>query len=112
VRNRDALDAIIGAFIAGRDQAENLALFDAAGVTVGPVCSVADLLDHPYIRGREAIIEVADAEMGSMPMHNVIPRFSATPGPLRRPAPRVGEHNEEIRRELGLETPASAAAAS
>jgi crotonobetainyl-CoA:carnitine CoA-transferase CaiB-like acyl-CoA transferase len=112
VRNRDALDAIIAAFIAGRDQAENLALFDAAGVTVGPVCSVADLLDHPYIRGREAIIEVADAEMGSMPMHNVIPRFSATPGPLRRPAPRVGEHNEEIRRELGLETPASAAAAS
>jgi crotonobetainyl-CoA:carnitine CoA-transferase CaiB-like acyl-CoA transferase len=112
VCNRDALDAIIAAFIAGRDQAENLALFDAAGVTVGPVCSVADLLDHPYIRGREAIIEVADAEMGSMPMHNVIPRFSATPGPLRRPAPRVGEHNEEIRRELGLETPASAAAAS
>lgn len=102
VANRDALDAIIAAFIAMRTQAENLALFEAAGVTVGPVCSVADLLEHPYVLGREAIVEVEDRDLGSLPMHNIIPRFSATPGAFRRPAPDIGEHNEEIRRELGL----------
>lgn len=102
VANRDALDAIIGAFIETRTQAENLALFEAAGVTVGPVCSVADLLDHPYVLGREAIVEVEDRDLGSVPMHNIIPRFSVTPGAFRRPAPDIGEHDEEIRRELGF----------
>lgn len=104
VAHRNELDEIIGAFIAQRSQAENLALFGAAGVTVGPVCSVADLLDDPYVKGREAIVEVEDRDMGSVPMHNVIPRFSAMPEPFRRPAPRLGEHTEELRRELGLPT--------
>lgn len=105
VAHRDELDAIIAAFIAGRGQAENLALFEAAGVTVGPVCSVLDLLDHPFVEGREAIVEIPDRELGSVPMHNIIPRFSATPAPFRRPAPEIGEHTEELRRELGMATP-------
>jgi crotonobetainyl-CoA:carnitine CoA-transferase CaiB-like acyl-CoA transferase len=102
VKHRDEIDDIIGAFIAQRSQAENLALFEAAGVTVGPVCSVADLVDDPYVMGREAIVEVEDRDMGSVPMHNIIPRFSAMPNAFRRQAPSLGEHTEEIRRELGL----------
>ncbi|TSJ60147.1 CoA transferase [Starkeya sp. 3C] len=105
VAHRDELDTIIATFIAGRGQAENLALFEASGVTVGPVCSVMDLLDHPFVEGREAIVEIPDRELGSVPMHNIIPRFSATPAPFRRPAPDIGEHTEELRRELGMATP-------
>jgi crotonobetainyl-CoA:carnitine CoA-transferase CaiB-like acyl-CoA transferase len=100
VAHRNELDAIIGAFMGERTQAEALALFEAAGVTVGPVCSVADLLDHPYVTGREAIVEMEDAQLGRLPMHNVIPRLSATPGALRRPAPALGEHTAEILAEL------------
>jgi crotonobetainyl-CoA:carnitine CoA-transferase CaiB-like acyl-CoA transferase len=100
VAHRDELDAIVGAFIGRHTQSEALALFEAAGVTVGPVCSVADLLDHPYVTGREAIVEMQDAQLGSLPMHNVIPRLSATPGALRRPAPALGEHTAEILAEL------------
>ncbi len=100
VRNRDALDAIIGAFIARRSQAENLALFEAAEVTVGPVCSVEDLLTHPYVIGREAIVELDDPDLGSLPAHNIVPRLSRTPGTFRRPAPRIGEHADEVLRDL------------
>lgn len=100
VLNRDELDEIIGAFIGARTQEENLKIFEAAGVTVGPVCSVADLLDHPFVTGREAIVEMEDRDLGSLPMHNVIPRLSETPGTFRRPAPRLGEHTEEILKEL------------
>ena len=100
VANRDALDAIIGAYIGARTQEENLKIFEAAGVTVGPVCSVADLMDHPFVTGREAIIEMEDRDLGSLPMHNIIPRLSETPGALRRPAPRLGEHTQEILDEL------------
>ncbi len=100
VANRDALDAILGGFIAGRTTAENLALFEAAGVTVGPVCDMAELLHHPYTRGREAIVDVEDRELGALPMHNVVPRLTGSPGGFRRPAPGLGEHTDEILAEL------------
>ncbi|MGP1614780.1 MAG: CaiB/BaiF CoA transferase family protein, partial [Pollutimonas bauzanensis] len=64
VRHKDELDQIIGAFIAGRTQQENLDVFEQAGVTVGPVCSVADLVDHPYVVGREAMVSLEDADLG------------------------------------------------
>ncbi len=94
----DALDAVVGGFIAARTLAENLAHFDAAGVTIGPIKDAAGLLDDPFIAARETLIEVPDAEMpgGVLPMHGEVPRLSATPGILARPAPRLGEHNDEI----------------
>ncbi len=100
VRNREALDEIIAGFIGARTQAENLALFEAAEVTVGPVCTAMELLDHPYALGREAVVELPDADMGAVPMHNIVPRLSGTPGGFRRPAPRIGQHTAEILREL------------
>ncbi|MBL8670803.1 MAG: CoA transferase, partial [Alphaproteobacteria bacterium] len=86
-----------------RTQEQNLALFEAAGITAGPVCAVADLMDHPYVIGREAIVAVADRDLGTVAMHNVIPRLSVTPGAFRREAPRLGEHTAEILAEIGAE---------
>lgn len=100
VKNRDELDRLIGDFIAARSQADNLKLFEAAGVTVGPVCSVADLVGHPYIEGREAIVELEDRDLGSVRMHNIVPRLSETPGGFTRPAPLLGEHTQEILNSL------------
>jgi len=100
VQNKDLLDEIIQEFVSQRTQDENLALFEQAGVTAGPVFSMEDLIDHPYVTGREAIVHVPDADMGTIPMHNIIPRLSASPGGIRRPAPTLGEHNAAILAEL------------
>ncbi|CAN7543085.1 CoA transferase [Pseudorhodoferax sp. LjRoot39] len=100
VAHRETLDAIIAAFIGVRSQQDNLDAFEAAGVTVGPVCSVADLMDHPFVTGRQAIVHVEDRELGSIPMHNIVPRLSESPGHFTRPAPRLGEHTAEILAEL------------
>jgi formyl-CoA transferase len=102
VRNDVELDSIVADFMRERTQAENLAIFDAAGVTVGPVCDASDLASHPYICGREALVELPDDEMGQLPMHNVTPRLSGTPGAIRTPAPKLGEHTAEILAELGI----------
>jgi formyl-CoA transferase len=39
--------------------------------------------------------------MDSIPMHNVVPRLSGTPGALRTPAPSLGQHNAEVLAGLG-----------
>ena len=98
VRHGEALDAIIGAYIAERSLAETLAHFDAAGVTIGPIMDAGMLAEDPYVVEREAVIAVPDEEMpeGWLPMHGMVPRLSATPGILARPAPRLGEHNEAV----------------
>jgi crotonobetainyl-CoA:carnitine CoA-transferase CaiB-like acyl-CoA transferase len=98
--HRDEVEAIVAGFIGRLTQAEALELFERAEVTVGPVCDEADLAEHPYVLGREALIEVPDPELDSLPMHNVVPRLSHTPGALRRPAPALGEHNAEILESL------------
>jgi crotonobetainyl-CoA:carnitine CoA-transferase CaiB-like acyl-CoA transferase len=48
------------------------------------------------VAGREAIIELDDPDLGSLPMHNIVPRLSRTPGRFRRAAPRIGEHTNEV----------------
>ncbi|MCS6892905.1 MAG: CoA transferase [Rhodovarius sp.] len=103
VKNHAELDAIIGAFVAERSLAENLEHFDRTGVTIGPIMDAARLETDPYVLEREALIEVPDEEMpgGRLPMTGHVPRLSATPTILARPAPKLGEHNEAI---LGAET--------
>lgn len=102
VANNDELDPIVGDFMASRTQAELLDLFEKADVTVGPVADIEQLMDHPYINDRAIIVDVPDADMGRVPMHNVIPRMSGTPAALRSSAPELGQHNQEIYAELGL----------
>jgi len=102
VAHKDELDAIIGAKVAEKTLDENLAAFSAVGVPVAPVVSMAELIDHDYVRGRGALVDVADDELGSVPMHAITPRLGRTPGTFRRPAPKLGEHTEEILAELDL----------
>ncbi len=75
-------------------------LVEAAHVTVGPVSTAMDLLTHPYALGREAVVDLPDDSMGALPMHNIVPRLSGTPGGFRRPAPKLGEHKAEILAKL------------
>ena len=105
--HNEALDEIIGGYIRDRTLDEVLTLFEAAGVTAGPVHDAASLMEDAHVRERGSIIEVEDADLGSLPMHGVVPRFSRTPGALQRPAPRLDEHRAEILAELDGPAPPS-----
>ncbi len=102
VQHAEELDAIIGAFVAKRTQAENVAFFEKAEVTIGPIYDVTQIVEDPHILERELLADYPDADMGQFPMHPVVPRLLGTPGSIRTPAPRLGQHNEEILKSLGL----------
>ena len=108
VQHADELDAIIGAFVAQRTQAENVAFFEQAEVTIGPIYDVTQILEDPHVIERELLADYPDPEMGAFPMHHVVPRLAGTPGSIRTPAPELGEHNRALLAELGVDDAAYA----
>jgi crotonobetainyl-CoA:carnitine CoA-transferase CaiB-like acyl-CoA transferase len=103
LRNTDAAEQPIRDFIAARDFADCLALFEAAEVTCAPVYDIDQFAADAHVREREVLIDVPDADLQQVTMHNVMPRLSRTPGALRRPAPRLGEHTAEILGAVGVD---------
>jgi crotonobetainyl-CoA:carnitine CoA-transferase CaiB-like acyl-CoA transferase len=69
-------------------------------VPFGVAYSAADIFADPHVRSRDAIATVDDPVIGPVRQQGVYPRFSRTPGAIRSGAPRLGEHNDEVYREL------------
>src|SRR5690606_21297557 len=101
IKRRHEVDAIVGGWIGARTLAENIAYFEEAGVTAAPGYDIAQFLEDPHVQERGIVVDVPDEEMGEVPMHGIVPRLGRTPGALRRPAPKLGEHNDEIYGGIG-----------
>jgi crotonobetainyl-CoA:carnitine CoA-transferase CaiB-like acyl-CoA transferase len=98
----DEAERPVAEFIARHDCAECLAIFEAAEVTAAPIYDIDQFVADPHVQARQIVVDVPDAEIGSVTVHNVIPRLSATPGALRRAAPKLGEHTAEVLARIGI----------
>ena len=78
-------------------------IFERAEVTAAPVYDIDQFMADPHVIAREILVDVPDEQLSRLPMHNIIPRLSSTPGQLRRPAPALGEHTAEVLSSLGLD---------
>jgi crotonobetainyl-CoA:carnitine CoA-transferase CaiB-like acyl-CoA transferase len=101
LRNVESCEAPIAAFIAARSLEETMAVFQAAEVTAIAVYEIDQFLEDPHVQARGLMVEVPDDDAGSVLMHDVVPRLSDTPGKLRHPAPRLGQHTREILLSIG-----------
>jgi formyl-CoA transferase len=68
----------------------------------GPIYDITQILEDPHVIERELLADYPDADMEAFPMHHVVPRLSETPGSIRTPAPRLGEHNRELLAEFNV----------
>ncbi|HEY0336871.1 MAG TPA: CoA transferase, partial [Burkholderiales bacterium] len=64
VQHAEDLDTIIGAFVAERTQAENVAFFEKAEVTIGPIYDISQIVEDPHFIDRELVADYPDADMG------------------------------------------------
>ena len=103
VKRAAELDAIIGAFVAERTQAENVAFFEKEEVTIGPIYDIAQIVEDPHVLARELVADYPDTDMGAFPQHHVVPRLSGTPASIRAQAPQLGEHNRALLAEIGID---------
>jgi crotonobetainyl-CoA:carnitine CoA-transferase CaiB-like acyl-CoA transferase len=99
--NQDELDALINDWTKTLTVDEVDTLMIEASIPAGRVYRAPDMLEDPHFQAREAIIEVETERFGPLKMQSSFPKFSATPGSVRRPAPsKVGQHNAEIYGDL------------
>ncbi|MBP5991732.1 MAG: CoA transferase [Piscinibacter sp.] len=101
------IDAAIEAWTLQRTIAEVLAALDAAAVPAGRIYSVADIAADPQYQARDMIVQTHDADGRPLKVPGIVPKLSDTPGRLRTPAPRLGEHTASVLAARGWRTRAA-----
>jgi len=98
--HQQLLDEMIADWSKGFDADSLLALLERHGVPAGRIYRAPDMLSDPQFQARQAIVEVADETFPDLQMQNVVPKLSDTPGAIRWSGPGLGEHNQEVYKEL------------
>lgn len=99
-RNREALDAIIEAFTSRRTVEEMSTLLDRHDIPNAPILGVKEALAQPHAAARDMLVMAEHQTLGSIPIVGRSVKFSGvSQQPLRAP-PVLGQHTDEILREL------------
>jgi crotonobetainyl-CoA:carnitine CoA-transferase CaiB-like acyl-CoA transferase len=97
----DLLDEYVGEWIAQRDRAEVLDVFEEAGAAIAPVYDARDITQDPHIKETQMLLEVDDPDVGPLLQHNVMWRMSESPGSIRFTGRALGQDTHEVLSESG-----------
>ncbi|MCE1056290.1 CoA transferase [Pseudomonas alloputida] len=105
VRHVARLDAAISTWTAERPLDEVLAALKEANIPSGKIYDAADIAADPHYQARGMLVhsELDDGTPVTLP--GIVPKLEATPGQLRSPAPRLGEHTDAVLGGLGIDAP-------
>jgi len=100
VENRAELTQLLSQVFAQRTTREWVELLDAAGVANGPINDVAQVFQEPQVKARGVKIELEHPVAGKLPLVASPMRFSGTPLEHRLAPPVLGQHTDEVLREV------------
>jgi crotonobetainyl-CoA:carnitine CoA-transferase CaiB-like acyl-CoA transferase len=99
-RNRDSLIPKLQKVFLTRTYEEWEPLLLAKGIPMGAINNIAQVVEHPQVTARQALVEMDHPRAGKVRMVGAPVRLSETPGSVRTPAPMLGEHTDEVLRQL------------
>jgi formyl-CoA transferase len=97
----ERIDDAIAAWTSQFSLEEVLDRMEKAEVPAGRIYSAADIAADPHYAARGMIEEIVAGDGERLKVPGVIPKLSATPGAIRSPAPKLGEHTDEVLRTIG-----------
>jgi CoA:oxalate CoA-transferase len=99
VRNAAAIERVTAEWAIGHAAEALVERLTRAGVPAARVATIADVVDNPQLRHRGRITRVEHPGAGAVPVVGPVIGLSESPAAIRRPAPRLGEHTDEVLRE-------------
>jgi crotonobetainyl-CoA:carnitine CoA-transferase CaiB-like acyl-CoA transferase len=101
--NADLINEVMSAWCAARTRDEAIAELERARIPCGPVYELDEVLTDAQVQARHLLEQVAyPGGSRPVPVSNVPLRMSETPAEVRRHAPLLGEHTDEILAALGF----------
>jgi formyl-CoA transferase len=100
VQNRDALVPILAAMVRIKKRDEWIELLEARGVPCGPINDVGEVFENPQVKARGVAIELPHPVAGTVKLVRSPMKMSATPSTSDKAPPLLGQHTDEVLREV------------
>jgi len=101
-QNRRALTPLLEAKLAERPTKEWVDLLNARDVPSGEILTLEQALKQPQVAHRQTLRDVAIEGIGTVPLFGLTAKFSATPGDITAPPPRLSAHTAEVLATVGV----------
>lgn len=96
LERREELNALLAAWCLPRPVDEVVEAFSSRGLAVTRVNTYADVASEPHIAARDMLQTVRLSDGVEAKLTGPSIKFSRTPTSIRSPAPRIGQHNDEL----------------
>ena len=93
--NWDALKLLMGEWLSRQSKQEFFHAIQAKRGPVGPVNTMDEVVNDEHLAAREFFVEVEQPQIGKVKYPSAPYKLSETPWRVERPAPLLGQHNEE-----------------
>lgn len=100
VKHREELIPILKPVFLTKTSSEWLSKLENAGIPCGPINSLDKVFSMPQVEARQMLIHMEHPEIEDLRLVGSPLKFSDTPVDFRLPPPRLGEHTEEVLKEL------------
>lgn len=94
--NYDEMRPLVAKPFLNKTTKEWMDILNEVGVPNGPINKIEDVVNDPQVKARDMIVEVDHPKAGKISMPGVPIKMSETQGSVRKPAPILGQHNEEV----------------
>ena len=99
-KNKKELIPVLDVEMAKKTRQEWSAIFDTAALPYSPINNMKEICEDPHIKYRGMLVEVDQPRAGRMKIAGSPIHLSETPGKVYAPAPLLGEHSEEVLKNI------------
>jgi formyl-CoA transferase/CoA:oxalate CoA-transferase len=103
IAHRDELEPLIAEILAERTAQEWAEIMDRHGVPASPINTIDQVVQLPQTLHQELVVEVPHPDIPELRTQGMAIKLGTTPGAIRMPPPKLGEHTETILSALGFD---------